>query len=149
MGSNVPFLIYLTSMGSRCRHRCSLPADAHQTKSLVSIEQQAQKVCQNWNIPYLSLDETRAEDIATVLEAMEEKPRVITATISRVSAEEVQRALRKLPILTICIDEAQVLPGIKGKCHFCPRSSTQMKSWVGLAFCLISTHQQLQGIQWL
>jgi len=56
------------------------------------------------------LDETRAEDIATVLEAMEEKPRVITATISRVSAEEVQRALRKLPILTICIDEAQVLP---------------------------------------
>ena len=76
---------------------------------LVSIEQQAQKVCQDWNIPHLSLDETRPEDISLVLDAMEVKPRVITATISKVSMEVVQRALRQLPIVTICVDEAQVL----------------------------------------
>ena len=76
---------------------------------LVSIEQQAQKVCQDWSIPYLSLDETKPEDIASVLEAMEPKPRVITATITKVSIVEVQRALRRLPIATICVDEAQVL----------------------------------------
>ena len=76
---------------------------------LVSIEQQAQKVCQNWNIPYLSLDETRPQDIASVLDAMEVKPRVITATISKVAMEDMQRALRHLPVVTICVDEAQVL----------------------------------------
>ena len=54
------------------------------------------------------MDETKPEDIATVVEAMEPKPRVITATITKVSIEEVQRALRRLPIVTICVDEAQV-----------------------------------------
>ena len=68
-----------------------------------------QKVCKTWNIPYLSLDETRPQDIASVLDAMEVKPRVITATISKVAMEEVQRALRLLPVVTICVDEAQVL----------------------------------------
>ena len=47
-----------------------------------------------------------------MLNAMEVKPRVITATISKVSMEDVQRALRHLPVVTICVDEAQVLEGL-------------------------------------
>ena len=49
------------------------------------------------------------EDILSTLEAMEEKPRVIIATISRVSLETVQKRLLGLPIVTIGVDEAQLL----------------------------------------
>lgn len=76
---------------------------------LVSIELQAQRVCEEWKVPYLSLDETSPESITDRVESMVEKPRVITTTISKVCVEEVQRSLRKLPVVTICIDEAQVI----------------------------------------
>ena len=75
----------------------------------MSIELQAQRVCEEWKVPYLSLDETSPESIADRVEGMVEKPRVITTTISKVCVEEVQRSLRKLPVVTICIDEAQVI----------------------------------------
>ena len=65
-----------------------------------------QEVCSTWEIPSLSLDETKAEDTLTA--ANEKRPLVVTTTITRVSEEEVQAALRQLPIATICVDEAQV-----------------------------------------
>ena len=73
---------------------------------LVAIENQCRDVCSTWEIPFLSLDETKAEDILTA--ANEKRPLVVTTTITRVSQEEVQAALRQLPIATICVDEAQV-----------------------------------------
>ena len=73
---------------------------------LVAIENQCRDVCSAWEIPFLSLDETKAEDILTA--ANEKRPLVVTTTITRVSQEEVQAALRQLPIATICVDEAQV-----------------------------------------
>ena len=73
---------------------------------LVAIENQCRQVCTTWGIPFLSLDETKAEDILTA--ATENRPLVVTTTITRVSQEEVQAALRQLPIATICVDEAQV-----------------------------------------
>ena len=90
---------------------------------LVSIQQQLQqasrvieasvtalvKVCQTWNIPFLSLDEIDQASISAVIEEMNPKPRVILSTISRVSEEAVQRQLRRLPVKTICLDEVQVI----------------------------------------
>ena len=73
---------------------------------LVAIENQCRDVCSAWEIPFLSLDETKAEDILTA--ANEKRPLVVTTTITRVSQEEVQAAVRQLPIATICVDEAQV-----------------------------------------
>ena len=48
------------------------------------------------------------EDISSVIDGMDPKPRVILSTISRVSEEAVQKHLRRLPIRTICLDEVQV-----------------------------------------
>ena len=73
---------------------------------LVSIEQQCRQVCQSWGVNYLSLDEVDEKDIFT--DVMASKPIVITSTITRVSKEGVQKALRCLPIEVICVDEAQV-----------------------------------------
>ena len=67
------------------------------------------KVCQSWDIPFLSLDDVDPENIMAVIEEMDHKPRVILSTITKVSEEAVQRQLRKLPIKTICIDEVQVI----------------------------------------
>ena len=57
---------------------------------LVAIENQCRDVCSAWEIPFLSLDETKAEDMLTA--ANEMKPLVVTTTITRVSQEEVQEA---------------------------------------------------------
>ena len=73
---------------------------------LVAIENQCREVCSTWETPFLSLDETKAEDMLTA--ANEMKPLVVTTTITRVSQEEVQAALRQLPFATVCVDEAQV-----------------------------------------
>ena len=64
---------------------------------------------------------------------MEVKPRVITATISKVSMEAVQRALRHLPVVTICVDEAQVLWRPPDKYHsLCQVINTDTKlGWTG------------------
>ena len=59
-----------------------------------------------WVVNVLQSDETKAEDILTA--ANEKRPLVVTTTITRVSQEEVQAAVRQLPIATICVDEAQV-----------------------------------------
>ena len=66
------------------------------------------KVCEDWDIPYVSLDEMETEDIMSVIGDMEPKPRVILSTISRISQEDVQKQLRRLPVRTICLDEVQV-----------------------------------------
>ena len=110
---------------------------------LVSIEQQARKVCENWGIPYLSLDETKPEDILSTLEAMEEKPRVIIATISRLSLETVQKHLLGLPIVTIGVDEAQVQYTWHERWinNHHPRWSTQTKRRDGQVFFHMGTHQ--------
>ena len=84
---------------------------------LVSIEQQCRKVCSNWGISHLSLDETREEDL--IDSAMRKKPVVITSTITRVSEEGVQKSLRRLPVSVICVDEAQVFFSVrKAVLHF-------------------------------
>ena len=89
---------------------------------LVSIQQQCQqasrvnaisittsfKICQTWDIPFLSLDEIDPTSISAVIEEMDPKPRVILSTISRISEEAVQRQLRRLPVSCICLDEVQV-----------------------------------------
>ena len=59
---------------------------------LVAIENQCREVCSTWEIPSLSLDETKAEDILTA--ANEKRPLVATTTNTRVSQEEVQAALK-------------------------------------------------------
>ena len=59
---------------------------------LVAIENQCRDVCSTWEIPSLSLDETKAEDILTA--ANEKRPLVVTTTNTRVSQEEVQAALK-------------------------------------------------------
>ena len=100
---------------------------------LVSIQQQLQqasrvieasvtalvKVCQTWNIPFLSLDEIDQASISAVIEEMNPKPRVILSTISRVSEEGVQRQLRRLPVKTICLDEVQVIQFLPNDNFFC------------------------------
>ena len=68
------------------------------------------QVCLDWKIPFLSLDGMEADAIPGVVEAMEPRPKVLLATISVLASEAVQRAIRKLPIRRICIDEAQVPP---------------------------------------
>ena len=91
---------------------------------LVSIQQQCEKawfhsqptwliimicqVCEEWGIPYVSLDGMESETICSTIMAMEPPPRVILSTVSRVSQEVVQKQLRRLPICTICLDEVQV-----------------------------------------
>ena len=91
---------------------------------LVSIQQQCEKawfylpptwsiimicqVCEEWGIPYVSLDALDTETIFSTITAMETPPRVILSTVSRVSQEVVQRQIRRLPIRTICLDEVQV-----------------------------------------
>ena len=67
------------------------------------------KVCKDWDIPFISLDETQVGNIAEVVAGMEIKPRVVLATISKINDEAVQRQIRRLPICTICLDEVQVL----------------------------------------
>ena len=64
------------------------------------------KVCQDWGVPFLSLDDTPAGSIGEV--ARDSKPRAVLATISTVADEAVQKQLRRLPIRTICLDEVQV-----------------------------------------
>ena len=66
------------------------------------------KVCEDWDIPYVSLDEIETEDMMSVISGMEPKPQVIMSTISRVSQEAVQKQLRRLPVRTVCLDEVQV-----------------------------------------
>ena len=67
------------------------------------------KVCQDWGLPFLSLDDTPAGSIGEVARGSE--PRVVLATISTVADELVQKQLRRLPIRTICLDEVQVGEG--------------------------------------
>ena len=74
---------------------------------------------------------------------MEEKPRVIIATISRVSLETVQKSLLGLPIVTIGVDEAQVLNTWNERwiiIHH-PRWSTQTRRRDGQVFFHMGTHQ--------
>ena len=66
------------------------------------------QVCEEWGIPYVSLDGMDTETIFSTITAMETPPRVILATVSRVSQEAVQKQIRRLPIRTICLDEVQV-----------------------------------------
>ena len=58
-------------------------------------------MCEDWDIPFVSLDGIEAEDILSVIGDMDPKPRVILSTISRVSQEAVQKELRRLPISTM------------------------------------------------
>ena len=64
------------------------------------------QVCKSCNIPFVSLDDTPPGLIAAEVE--EKKPRVIMGTISTVAREDFLSRLRKLPIQTVCLDEAQV-----------------------------------------
>ena len=84
---------------------------------LVSIEQQCGKVCEDWNIPYISLDRSNEQEILSTIEGMARKPIVITTTITRVSQEGVQKILRRLPISVICVDEAQVCNLVRYGCY--------------------------------
>ena len=59
---------------------------------VLAIENQCREVCSTWEIPSLSLGETKAEDILTA--ANEKRPLVVTTTNTRVSQEEVQAALK-------------------------------------------------------
>ena len=65
-------------------------------------------MCTVWNIPFLSLDELDPEEISVKIELMEPKPRVLLSTISRVADKAVQAAIRRLPVVRICLDEVQV-----------------------------------------
>ena len=114
-GKTLPFLC-ITALRSTCKHTFFIlllgkplllsGGISLLVAPLVAIENQCRDVCSTWEIPSLSLDETKAEDILTA--ANEKRPLVVTTTITRVSQEEVQAALRQLPIATICVDEAQV-----------------------------------------
>ena len=115
-GKTLPFLC-ITALRSTCKHTFFIlllgkPLLLSGGISLLvaplvlAIENQCREVCSTWEIPSLSLGETKAEDILTA--ANEKRPLVVTTTNTRVSQEEVQAAVRQLPIATICVDEAQV-----------------------------------------
>ena len=65
-------------------------------------------MCKTWDIPFLSLDGLNPEEISVKIEEMDPKPRVLLSTISRVADKSVQTAIRRLPVVRICLDEAQV-----------------------------------------
>ena len=73
-------------------------------------------MCKAWNIPFLSLDSLSAEEISEKVEQMDPKPRVILSTISRVANKDMQSAIRRLPVVRICIDEVQVNYTVKLQC---------------------------------
>ena len=62
----------------------------------------------SWGIPWLSLSRTSAEVIVDTASSMDPPPRVLLSSISRVADKEVQKAIRRLNIRVIAIDEAQV-----------------------------------------
>ena len=62
---------------------------------------------EGWKIPYLSLTKNK-DDILEVYNSMQNPPKVLVCSISTLSDREVQRAIRKLPVTRISIDEAHV-----------------------------------------
>ena len=100
-GKTLPFLC-ITALRSTCKHTFFIlllgkplllsGGISLLVAPLVTIENQCREVCSTWEIPSLSLDETKAEDILTA--ANEKRPLVVTTTNTRVSQEEVQAALK-------------------------------------------------------
>ena len=96
-GKTLPFLC-ITALRSTCKHTFFILLLGKplllslMVAPLVAIENQCRDVCSTWEIPSLSLDETKAEDILTA--ANEKRPLVVTTTNTRVSQEEVQAALK-------------------------------------------------------
>ena len=100
-GKTLPFLC-ITALRSTCKHTFFIlllgkplllsGGISLMVAPLVAIENQCRDVCSTWEIPSLSLDETKAEDILTA--ANEKRPLVVTTTNTRVSQEEVQAALK-------------------------------------------------------
>ena len=92
----LPFLC-ITSLRSTCKHTFFIlllgkPLLLSGGISLLVAPLVCREVCSTWEIPSLSLDETKAEDILT--DANEKRPLVVTTTNTRVSQEEVQAALK-------------------------------------------------------
>ena len=92
----LPFLC-ITSLRSTCKHTFFIlllgkPLLLSGGISLLVAPLVCREVCSTWEIPSLSLDETKAEDILTA--ANEKRPLVVTTTNTRVSQEEVQAALK-------------------------------------------------------
>ena len=66
------------------------------------------QVLRSWGIPWLSLSRTSSDVIVDTVSSMDPPPRVLLSSISRVADKEVQKAIRRLNIRVIAIDEAQV-----------------------------------------
>ena len=66
-------------------------------------------MCKAWQVPFLSLDGVSPEEITLKIEQMDPKPRVLLSTISRVADKAVQTAIRRLPVVRLCVDEVQVM----------------------------------------
>ena len=95
-GKTLPFLC-ITALRSTCKHTFFIlllgkPLLLSGGISLLVAPLVCREVCSTWEIPSLSLDETKAEDILTA--ANEKRPLVVTTTNTRVSQEEVQAALK-------------------------------------------------------
>ena len=92
----LPFLC-ITALRSTCKHTFFIlllgkPLLLSGGISLLVAPLVCREVCSTWEIPSLSLDKTKAEDILTA--ANEKRPLVVTTTNTRVSQEEVQAALK-------------------------------------------------------
>ena len=99
---------------STCRHPATVCTGKINASSYSPLPQEQfsslyiLKVCQAWGISFLSLDGVEAQSIPQLVETMEPKPRVILCTISSISDPDIQKQIRRIPIRTICLDEAQV-----------------------------------------
>ena len=67
-----------------------------------------EKICTDWNIPFLNLSSvSRADQIPEMLK--QTSPKVILSSVEDISREEIQSELQLLDIAYVAIDESQVL----------------------------------------
>ena len=63
-------------------------------------------ICEKWKIPCLNLADIRPGEIAQQIETL--NPKIILCSIENIVDEAVQRALRKLKVDYVAVDECQV-----------------------------------------
>ena len=85
---------------------------------LISIENQLERVCAEWNIPYLNISSLSKDEIMTSVASSEVK--IVIASIEQISDVAVQKAIRNLKVNYISVDECQVMDSENGWTSFRP-----------------------------
>ena len=74
---------------------------------LITIEKQMVDVCKSWKISFLDLSAfSNPEDIDAMIQCTD--PKIIIASVEKISDSKVQKALLNLKLDYVAIDEAQV-----------------------------------------